>query len=127
MKTWRLRFASYKTKDDIFNTIVDGSKTIETRPRKAPGSNKNYEDIIPGDKLLFCSVASGRELTKEVISIHVYDTVSNMIANEDVEKILPGVGSKENMIDNFEIFKNRWGEKYKFELEHYGIVAIAFK
>ena len=127
MKTWRLRFASYKTPDDIFNLIVNGKKTIESRQRKAPGSHKNYQDVKPGDKLLFCSVVSGREVTKEVTFINKYNSVEEMVNKEDVELIFPGVGSKENYLKVIDEVKNKWGEKYKFELEHYGIVAIGFK
>ena len=127
MKTWFLKFASKETPDDIFNLIVSGQKTIETRSRNPTEGENDYSNIKVGDKLLIKSLDSGRELSKEVVSIHIYDTVSEMIQNEDVEKILPGVGSKDKMIENFEVVKNKWGEKYKFELEHYGIVAINFK
>ena len=127
MKTWRLRFASYKTPDDIFDLIISGKKTVETRPRSADSDKRNYANIQIGDKLLFCSVVSGREIEKKVAFVHPYNTVPEMVKKEDEEKILPGVGSKENYLKVIEEVKNKWGEKYKYKLENYGIVAIGFK
>ena len=127
VKTWRLRFASLKTPDDIFNLIVDGSKSIETRPRNPEDGKRDYPNVQVGDKLLFCSVASGREILKEVTFVHPYKSVGEMLENEDYEKIFPGISSKENLSDFYEVAKKKWGKKYKYELEHYGIVAIGFK
>ncbi len=127
MKTWRLRFASYKTPDDIFDLIVSGKKTIETRSRNPDGGKRDYSNVEVGDKLLFCSVASGREIEKEVIFVRLYYSATEMVKKEDVEKILPGVGSKKNYLKVIEEVKNKWGEKYKYKLENYGIVAIGFK
>ena len=127
MKVWNLKFASKNKPDDIFNSIISGEKTIETRSRNPNDGENDYTNIKPGDILRFKSLSSGRKIERTVVFSHVYDSVENMVANEDVEKILPGVGSKENMLKNYEEFKNKWGKKYEYELEHYGIVAIGFK
>lgn len=127
MTTWNLKFASLNTPDDIFDLIVSGKKTIETRSRNPTEGERDYTNVKPEDILNFVSLDTGRELTKTVVTNHVYDSVEELVKNEDVESILPGVGSKENYIDLLEKAKNKWGEKYKYELEHYGIVAIAFK
>ena len=127
MKTWRLRFASLKTPDDIFNMVIDGSKTIETRSLNPEDGKRDYANVQVGDKLLFCSVASKREVTKDVVFVHPYKSVEEMVKNEDIEKISPGVGSKDNLIKIYEDAKNKWSKKYKYELETYGIVAIGFK
>lgn len=127
MKIWNLKFASLNKPDDIFELIVSGKKTIETRSRNPTEGENDYTNVKPGDTLHFYSLDTGRELNKTVISNHIYDSVEDMIAQEDVEQILPGVGSKERYIEQLEEAKNKWGEKYKFELEHYGIVAIGFK
>lgn len=127
MKTWRLRFASYESADDIFNTIVKKQKTIETRPAKALGSNKNYSNIKKGDKLIFCSVVSGREITKTAEFVHIYKSVEKMLQKEDWERIFPGVGSADKLLKIYDELKIKWGKKYKYQLEQYGIVAIGFK
>lgn len=127
MKTWRLRFASANSPDDIFNLIVDGSKTIETRPRNPEGGKRDYSEVQVGDKLLICSVASGREILKEVTFVHLYESVEKMLEKEAYEKIFPGIGSKERLLEFYEIAKKKWGKKYKHDLETYGIVAMGFK
>lgn len=127
MKTWRLRFASYKTPDDIFNLIVSGQKTIETRSVNPEKGARNYANVQVGDKLLFRSVVSGRELTKEVTFVHLYKSPNEMVKKEDVENIFPRIGTNENYLKVIEEVKKKWGKKYKYELETYGIVAIGFK
>ena len=127
MRTWYLKFASKNKPDDIFNMILSGKKIIETRSRNPSDGENDYTNIKPGDILHFKSVDTGKEIEKEVVFNHVYDSVEEMVANEDIEKILPGVGSKENMIRVYDEVKEKWGKKYKYELEHYGIVAIGFK
>lgn len=126
MKTWKLKFASKSSKDDIFNLLVTGEKTIETRSRNPTEGENDYSNIKPGDKLIFTSLDSNRSLVKTVKSIRIYQTVTEMVNAEDVEKIIPGVGSKKNLLKIYDEVKEKWGEKYKFELENYGIVAIDF-
>lgn len=127
MKTWTLKFASLNKPDDIFDLIVSGKKIVETRSRNPNDGERDYTNIKPGDILHFISLDTGRTLDKQVISNHVYDSVTEMLKNEDVELILPGISTRENYLDQLEIAKYKWGQKYSFELEHYGIVAIAFK
>lgn len=127
MKFWNLKFSSVNKPDDIFNFLVSGEKTIETRSRNPEDGENDYTNVKPGDILHFRSLDTGKEIDKTVVFNHVYDSVEDMVKNEDVEKIRPGIGSKENMLKQYEEVKNKWGEKYKYELEHYGIVAIGFK
>jgi ASC-1-like (ASCH) protein len=127
MKTWFLKFASKEQPDDIFDLIISGKKTVETRSRNPNDGENDYTNIKEGDILHIKSLDSGREVYKTVVFNHVYDSVDEMVKNEDVENIFPGVGSKENMLKNYEEVKSKWGQKYKHELENYGIVAIGFK
>ena len=127
MKTWHLKFASYKKPDDIFNLIVNGKKTIETRSRNPEDCDNDYSNIQIGYKLQFRSIASGRTIEKEVIFVHSYKSVEEMAEKEYYENVFPGISSKENLINFYEVAKKKWGKKYKHELENYGIVAIGFK
>ncbi len=119
MKIWQLRFMSYKTSDDIFDLVISGEKTIETRP-----ATKNFK---VGDRLVLTSVSSGRKIEKEITYVHKYASPERMLEKEDYEKIFPGIGSKKDLLEVYKTAKKKWGEKYKFELENYGIVAIGFK
>lgn len=127
MKIWNLKFSSLNNPDDIFDLIVSGKKTIETRSRNPNDGENDYSNVKPGDSLYITSNDTGRKIEKTVISNHLYSSVEEMVKNEDIEKVLPGIGSKENYLKKIELAKEKFGEKYKFELEHYGIVAIEFK
>ena len=127
MKIWKLKFASYKSKDDILNFIIDGTKTIETRSRNPNDGDDDYTNIKAGDILKIISLDTGIELQKTVTFNHVYSSVEELAKNEDITKILPSVKNSEEYLKVVEEVKNKWGEKYKYELENYGIVAIGFK
>lgn len=126
-KIWNLKFSSLNSPDDILKLIETGEKTIETRSRNPNDRENDYTNVKEGDTLHFVSTDTGKTIDKVVVFNHVYTSISEMVKAEDVEKILPGIGSKENMESQFELAKQKWGEKYKFELENYGIVAIGFK
>lgn len=120
---WVLKFASYKHPDDIFDAVVEGKKTIETRPIN-PESSKDYSKIKKGDKLVLYSLDSGRKIEKSVTFVHVYKSVKQMVENEPIEKIFPGVSKPEELELIFEEFKKKWGSSYANKLEKHGIVAI---
>lgn len=126
MKKWVLEFASYESKDDIFKAVKTCRKTIETRPRN-PKSSRDYSNIKVGDILVCKSLNSGKVVEKKVTFVHSYDSVNKMVEREDEEKILPGIGSKENLLKFYEEAKKKWGRNYTEKLEKYGIVAIGMK
>jgi ASC-1-like (ASCH) protein len=121
MKTWKLKFASYKKTDDILNFIEDGSKTVETRPVDL---KNNYSLIKPGDKLVCLSIETGKKVIKTAGIVKVYPSLEKMVQKERPQRILPGVKSKDHLLEIFEQFKENWGEKYKNNLEKNGIVVI---
>lgn len=127
MKIWKLKFASYKEKDDIFNMILSGKKTIETRSRNPNDGENDYSNIKEGDTLEIISLDSGKKIEKVVTFSHVYNSVEELVQHEDVTKILPNISNNDEYLKIIEEVKNKWGEKYKFELENYGMVAIGFK
>jgi ASC-1-like (ASCH) protein len=126
MSKWLLRFASHKKTDDIFNLVLSGEKTVETRPYN-PLAKRNYSKVKPGDTLIFYSLDSKKRIIKTATFTHVYSSVEKMLLKESAEKILPGIGTSENLIKVFEEVKEKWGKSYKRQLENYGIVAIGFK
>jgi ASC-1-like (ASCH) protein len=117
-----LKFASWKNPDDIFKAVKTGDKTIETRPATA-----KYRAIQKGDELTLLSLESGEEITKMANWVHYYQTIEEMAKSEEVDKIVPGIKTAEDLIEVFEDFKRKWGEEYTNKLKQYGIVAIGLK
>lgn len=117
-----LKFASWKNPNDIFQAVKNGDKTIETRPATA-----KYRAIQKGDELILLSLETGEKITKMVGWIHYYQTVEEMAKKEEVDQIVPGVKTAEELVEVFEAFKSKWGEEYASKLKQYGIVAIGLK
>ena len=118
-KVWTLSFASYKSPDDIFNLIVNGSKTIETRPAT--------KDFKVGDKLNLVSIVSKRKIEKEIYFVHKYKSPEEMLSHEDYNKILPNIGNKENLLGVYKEVRTKWGKKYDDDLNKFGILAIGIR
>jgi ASC-1-like (ASCH) protein len=118
-KTWILRFASYKQPDDIFELVVNGKKTIETRPAT--------KDFQVGDKLVLVSIQSNKHVKKQASFVHRYKSPEDMVLSENTEFIFPGIGSSNNLLKFYDEAKIKWGKKYKDDLEKYGIVALGLK
>lgn len=123
MAKWLLRFASYKKRDDIFNSVKTGAKTIETRPFN-PENKRNYSQVEPGDVLVFYSLDSKESFERMATFTHVYPSVKDMAKNEPVDKIFPGIVTPQKLISVYEDLKSKWGKSYAQKLEKYGIVAI---
>jgi ASC-1-like (ASCH) protein len=126
MARWLLRVSSYQKRDDIFNLVGSGEKTIETRPNN-PLKKRNYSKVKAGDILIFYSLASGKKIEKTATFTHVYESVEEMVKNEPVNKIFPGIKTPENLLGVYEEVKKKWGKNYAHKLEKYGIVAIGIK
>lgn len=127
MKIWNLKFASNKTPDDIFNFVLDGTKTIETCSRNPNDGENDYSNVKAGDILHIKSLDSGKEIDKVVTFNHIYNSIEELAEHEDVTKILPSIKNNNDFLEVIEEVKSKWGAKYKFELENYGMVAIGFK
>ena len=125
METWKLEFSSIKSKDDILNKIISGEKTIETRPRIEYGVD--LSQAKPGDEIVFKSLDTDKIVKKEITSVRVYKNIEEMVKNEDVEKISPGIGNKENLLARYEELKEKWKDRGYAELIKSGMVAIHFK
>lgn len=126
MAKWVLKFASWKKKNDIFEMVKSGEKTIEDRPYN-PEKKRNYSKVKPGDTLVLKSLDTGEKIEKKASFIHVYRSVEKMARNEPVEKIIPGVKSPKDLVEIFEQLKKKWGSNYARKLENYGIVAIGME
>ena len=126
MAKWILKFASYKKKNDIFDAVKNGEKTIETRPINLE-AKRNYSQVKVGDVLRMVSLDTKEEMEKVVTFVHPYKSVSDLAKNEPVGKIIPGVKTSKELVDIFEELKKKWGKSYSNKLEKYDIVAIGFE
>ncbi len=126
MTSWFFNFASYSKSNDIFSLVKSGAKTIETRPYN-PKKEKNYSKIKEGDTLIFKSRATGEKLQKTATFVHLYKSVEDMVKNENVASILPGVNKPQELVAVYEELKKKWGSSYARSIETNGIVAIGFK
>ena len=62
---------------------------------------------------------------KKIIKVvNIYNSPKEMIEKEEIDKIFPEIGSKENLLKFYEEAKIKWGKKYKSDIEKFGIVAI---
>src|SRR5258706_3014706 len=99
MKVWNLKFSSLNKTDDIFDFLVSGETTVETRSRNPNDGEGYYANVKPGDALNFKSLDTGKEIEKIVVSNHVYNSVEALVVNENVDKILHRLGSKDNYLN----------------------------
>ena len=116
MKKWYLKFASFEKPNDIFDLVKSGEKTIETRP-VSPGSSKNPAIYQKGDILVLKSVDTGEIIEKVIDFVHIYPSIEAMASSESPSKILPGITSKQGIIDVFDVAKRKWGSSYAKKLE----------
>lgn len=126
MGKWLLKFASFEKENDIFDAVRSGKKTIETRPLNKQ-SKRNYSRVKPGDVLIMHSLDTNEKIYKTATYVHVYKSVDEMVENEPVDKIWPGIKTPEELLEIYKKAKKKWGKSYAEKLDKYGIVAIGFK
>lgn len=114
-----LKFASWKKPNDIFDAIKSGEKTVETRP-----ASLKYCAVKKGDLIELLSLDTKEKIKRTVKFIHKYKSVAEMAEKEEVNKIIPGVETKEQLIKTFDILKKKWGKQYADKIETFGMVAI---
>jgi ASC-1-like (ASCH) protein len=118
-KKWILKFASYKTPNDIFDALKAGIKTVETRP-----ATPKYQKIKSGDILVCVSLDTKEKVEKIVLRVRKYNSVKEMAVKEDPNKILPGVKTGEELEKIFKDFKRKWGKSYADKLDRFGVLVF---
>jgi len=122
-KIWSLKLYGKESYENIKN----GAKVIETRAGKKEGAKKDWRDFQPGDIIDFSLVTEKNEtmiesgLRKRIKSIHQYDSIDEILREIDINKITPGISTKDykKKMDSYPGFKERL-KKYgvwAFELE----------
>ena len=96
-----------------FSLIATMEKSIDGRLKKG-----KYAEIKPGDYLIVFSNDEKNDIKTKVLAVRYYPSFREMLKNEDVEKILPGLTDIETGVETYRKFYTQDDEK------QYGVVAI---
>jgi ASC-1-like (ASCH) protein len=110
MKTWTLKIRAVDKR--VFDQIVSGTKTIETRAAT--------KDFNVGDRVIF---KCGKDISEKTIaSVRKYVDFEEYLKKEDLTKVFgPGITADEARRIHYSF------PGYKEKLEKYGIVAFELK
>jgi ASC-1-like (ASCH) protein len=97
---------------DIFNMLVDGSKSIETR-----AATPKYRNLKDGDYII--AKCGDDTCKKRIKKATHFDSIDQMLEVYDLKHISPSVRSKEEAIKVWHSFPS-----YKEKLSRYGIMAF---
>lgn len=113
MRNWKL---------DLYNSPFLGIKaTLKTVEGRAWTKKIDYRQMRKGDKLTFRNLDTGEELTVMIDEVNWYPSVKEMLENEGLESLLPGVKSIEEGIELYHSFPG-----YEERIKEGGIFAIRF-
>jgi len=100
---------------DVFESIKNGSKNIETR-RGSP----EYSSINENDTLTFIC---DEEIVKKIVTrVHHFKTIEEMLEVFDFKQIMPFANSISELKEKYYSFPN-----YKEEIEKRGLVVLEMK
>lgn len=104
-----------------FRAIQKGTKKVEGR---SPDSKENkYEEMKPGDMLIFEHEETGEKLKTEILFIHHYSDIKSMLIAEGVKNVLSSEPKTiEHGIESYNSFTG-----YKDRILKFGIYAIGVK
>lgn len=105
-----------------FYSIRDGNKKVEGRCQKENGAI-DYSEMQNGDTIEFTNEDTGEEFTTEVIFVHHYDSVKEMLEAENPEKVLSSDPKTiEHGVESYHALKS-----IRDNVEKFGIYALGIK
>ena len=107
---WTLRFRVVDK--DNFDEVRNGLKHIETR-----AGTPKYQDIAVGDTLTF--VCGPERLVKRVVKKYHWPSVDAMVEEVDFKKVMPSVGSIEEMKKVYSSYPD-----YDEKIREYGLLGF---
>lgn len=108
----------FKMKKEMYDAICAGKKTVDARLNYGI-----FKDFKVGDVITIQSSDSSTDTCEiKIKSIEKYDSFSAAIGASNYKKIVPGAGSKEEVIELLESIP-RFNKKQK----EYGVLLIEFK
>lgn len=100
---------------DKFLAIKDGRKSIETR-----AATVKYAGLKVGDRLV--AMCGKDKIEKEIIEARHFDSLEEMFAVYDINRILPGVTTLQDAQKIYYSFPN-----YKEKISEHGIMALVLE
>jgi ASC-1-like (ASCH) protein len=113
MKSWTLRFRAVDKAD--FEAVRKGTKSVETR-----AATVRYKPIEAGDTLVF--VCAGKKFSKKISKKEHFKSIDAMVKKISYKKIMPSVGSIEEMKEVYDSYPG-----YKEKIQKFGILAFHLK
>lgn len=108
--------------DRPFKAIKAGTKKVEGRTMTSYDKT-SYGKMKSQDRIVFTNNVTGEKLETEIVFIHHYRNVKEMLEKEGVENIMSSTPKTiENGIKNYNLFTG-----YKEGIKKNGIYAIGIK
>ncbi|OGD64022.1 hypothetical protein A2215_04300 [Candidatus Berkelbacteria bacterium RIFOXYA2_FULL_43_10] len=99
-----------------FGYLKSGQKSIEGRIKRG-----KYAKIEPGDRIEVNNEDETDRVEVEVSAVREYSSFEEMLAKEQIDKVLPGIS---NIDEGLKIYRGFYGEK---DEDKYGVVAIEIR
>lgn len=100
-----------------FDAIACGRKTVEGRV-----NTEKYKTLQPGMRIGFCAPEGNEVVYCFIEDLRVYQTFKDMLCQEGVENMLPGVDSLQKAIAIYEGFPG-----YADAVKEFGALAIRIR
>ena len=100
-----------------FDAIKSGLKTVEGRL-----NSPKFQDLKPGMHISFSCINTNEIIVYTVEAIHVYANFADMLHNEGIDLMLPGITSIDEGVALYENFPG-----YRDDVKKFGALAIKFK
>jgi len=104
-------------RQEYFDAIKSGSKTAEGRP-----NSSKFKDLKPGMDICFRSTITNETIICSIQGMHVYTNFADMLHQEGIDTMLPGVASIEQGVALYESFPG-----YSDRVKECGALAIKIK
>lgn len=101
-------------KENFFQDIVSGLKTLELRV-----AFHSFSDINVGDMIIFKS-GKGEAIEVEITDVRKYTSLNEVMQTEDVSKLAPGMSDEQINKISKTIFSEA-------DIKNYGLVLFEFK
>lgn len=107
--------------DRPFKAIKNGTKKIEGRTKKE-NNDKRYDQMEPGDTIIFTNNVTNEQITCEVVFVRHYKDVRVMLETEGAKNVLSSGLDIEGGIKSYNSL-----EGYEDRIKRFGIYAIGIK